>query len=151
MTTHRTIKYLVVHCTATSPSASVVSLQRYWRQKLGWKSPGYHFVVEPNGHVEALLPTSRVANGAKGFNAVSIHMAYIGGLSPSGRGSDTRTDAQRRSLRTLLTRLHAQFPAARILGHRDLSPDRNGNGRIDPWEWIKECPCFNAQEEYADI
>ena len=32
----------------------------------------------------------------------------------------------------------------RLCGHRDLSPDLNGNGEIEPEEWIKECPCFDA-------
>ena len=32
-------------------------------------------------------------------------------------------------------------------GHRDLSPDLNGNGEIEPEEWVKACPCFDAEEE----
>ena len=34
--------------------------------------------------------------------------------------------------------------SSRLCGHRDLSPDLNGNGEIEPEEWIKECPCFDA-------
>ena len=37
------------------------------------------------------------------------------------------------------------------MGHRDISPDKNGNGKIDTWEYIKACPCFNAMEEYKDL
>ena len=36
------------------------------------------------------------------------------------------------------------YPGSRLCGHRDLSPDLNGNGEIEPEEWIKECPCFDA-------
>jgi N-acetylmuramoyl-L-alanine amidase len=36
------------------------------------------------------------------------------------------------------------YPESRIVGHRDLSPDLNHNGEIEPEEWIKECPCFDA-------
>ena len=50
-----------------------------------------------------------------------------------------------------LEHLHTLAPQATILGHRDLSPDRNGDGRITPDEWIKLCPCFDAQREYHDI
>ena len=32
--------------------------------------------------------------------------------------------------------------------HRDLSPDLNGNGEIEPEEWIKACPCFEASKEW---
>jgi hypothetical protein len=28
-----------------------------------------------------------------------------------------------------------------------LSPDTNYNGIVDPWERIKECPCFEVKAE----
>ena len=31
-------------------------------------------------------------------------------------------------------------------GHRDYSPDTNGDGVISKYEWIKGCPCFDVQE-----
>ena len=33
------------------------------------------------------------------------------------------------------------------VGHRDLSPDLNGNGEVEPMEWTKECPCFEVNME----
>lgn len=36
------------------------------------------------------------------------------------------------------------YPGSRLCGHRDLSPDFNRNGEIEPEEWIKVCPCFDA-------
>jgi N-acetylmuramoyl-L-alanine amidase len=33
-----------------------------------------------------------------------------------------------------------------VCGHRDLSPDLNGDGEIEPEEWIKACPCFEVKE-----
>ena len=38
---------------------------------------------------------------------------------------------------------------AKVVGHRDLSPDRNGNGEIEPEEWIKACPCFEVKAEFG--
>ena len=35
--------------------------------------------------------------------------------------------------------------------HRDLSPDLNGNGEIEPEEWIKACPCFNAEKDWGKV
>ena len=35
-----------------------------------------------------------------------------------------------------------------ILGHRDASPDKNGDGEIEPAEWIKQCPCFDVRAEF---
>lgn len=37
------------------------------------------------------------------------------------------------------------------MGRRDLSPDVDGNGHIDPEEWVKQCPCFDALMDYFDL
>ena len=47
--------------------------------------------------------------------------------------------------------LRKLYPYARIVGHRDFSEDKNGNGTIEPWEWIKACPCFDAKKEYRNV
>ena len=44
--------------------------------------------------------------------------------------------------------IHQRYPDAKVVGHRDLSPDTNYNGIVDPWERIKECPCFEVIEEF---
>lgn len=75
----------------------------------------------------------------------------MGGISRSGKPIDNRTPEQKASLRKLLTELKQRYPDAKILGHRDISPDVNHNGKVDIWERIKECPCFDAIPEYADI
>ncbi|CDC98944.1 n-acetylmuramoyl-L-alanine amidase [Prevotella sp. CAG:474] len=64
---------------------------------------------------------------------------------------DNRTVEQKSSLRKLLKLLRKKYPEAIIQGHRDFSPDLNGNGRVDPAERIKVCPCFDAKVEYKDI
>ena len=95
--------------------------------------------------------TSSVGAHAKGFNAHSIGIAYEGGLNEEGIPTDTRTTQQKQALTTLLSQLLHQYPAAHICGHRDLSPDTNGNGIIEPAEYIKMCPCFDAIPEYATL
>ncbi|MEO4805671.1 N-acetylmuramoyl-L-alanine amidase, partial [Bacteroides thetaiotaomicron] len=42
-----------------------------------------------------------------------------------------------------------RYPEAKVVGHRDLSPDTNYNGIVDPWERIKECPCFEVIGEFS--
>ena len=54
-------------------------------------------------------------------------------------------------MRKLLKALIAIHPNARIVGHRDLSPDLNHNGVIEPHEWMKACPCFDAFKEYLPL
>jgi len=145
----RKIKYLVVHCTGSPQTQKVEEIQEYWRNVLRWKSPGYHVIVRPDGTAVELLSIEQSANGVKGFNSNSIHISYIGGVDKNGKAVDNRTPQQKATLLKYLRYWKAMFPAARIQGHRDFSPDKNGNGRIDPWERIKECPSFEAKEEYS--
>ena len=144
----RTIHYLFVHCTATRQQCSAAQITAAFKSR-GWKRPGYHYLVSTDGRLHTLLDEQATANGVKGYNASSIHIAYI--LDGQGHPADTRTPAQKATLRAILSQLKAQYPQARILGHRDISPDRNHNGIVDPWERIKECPCFNAKDEYGGI
>ena len=114
----RAIKRIFVHCTASSQQTTTE--KKLWDEfrRKGWKNPGYHLVVKPDGNIIRMLDDARVSNGVKGYNQNAINVAYIGGIDAKGR---------------------------------DLSPDRNHNGVVDPWERIKECPCFDAMTEYMDI
>lgn len=145
----RPIKRIFVHCTAGNQKATDDDLRAEFLRK-GWRNPGYHYVVLADGRIVQLLDETLVSNGVKGYNSSSINVAYTGGVE-KGRSVDNRTEAQRISLRHLLRELHARYPWAKILGHRDISPDTNGNGIVDPWERIKDCPCFDAITEYKDI
>lgn len=147
----RKINYLVVHCTASPQTQKVKDILNYWKVALGWKSPGYHVIVEPDGTAHELENIANPTNGVKGFNANSIHISYIGGVDSHGKAIDNRTERQKEVIRGYLVKWRKQFPKAKIQGHRDFSPDKNGNKRVDPWERIKECPSFDAIPEYADI
>ena len=142
----RKVKYIAVHCTAGSQKATVNDLLAEFKRK-GWKAPGYHYVITADGKIHQLLDTEKVSNGVKGFNSVTVNIAYTGGMD----GVDNRTDEQKKSLLTLLKLLRKRYPDAVIQGHRDFSPDLNGNGKIEKSEWIKMCPSFDAKTEYKDI
>lgn len=146
----RNINYIAVHCTASHQSMTIEGLKQEFKRK-GWVNPGYHYVVSPDGKITQLLDEDKVSNGVKGFNAVSINVAYVGGIDTNGKPTDNRTDAQKVSLRSLLKMLHKKYPTAVIQGHRDFSPDLNKDGKITPNEWMKSCPCFNAKEEYSNL
>ncbi len=148
----RTITHIVLHCSAGSQRQKAADIVRYHKQTLKWKAPGYHYIVEADGTVYNVHPESQPSNGVKGHNANTVHVCYVGGIDSQGRGTDNRTPAQKASLVKLLKELRRRYPSAVILGHRDLaSKDANGNGVIDPWERVKECPCFDAIPEYKDI
>lgn len=150
----RKIDYIAVHCTAGSQKATVGDLEQEFKRK-GWNNPGYHYVITSDGKIHQMLATEKVSNGVyvKGhsYNSVTVNVAYTGGIDSSGNPVDNRTDAQKKSLRVLLEQLRARYPKAVIQGHRDFSPDINGNRKVDPFERIKACPCFDAKSEYKDI
>lgn len=125
----RTINRIVIHCTATSHNATIEAIEGYWRS-IGWKNPGYHFIVTEHGEVVELQPLEMPSNGARGFNEDSIHVAYIG-----GKDEDDRTAEQRAAMRGIVAALKAVYKVP-VMGHRDLPGVR------------KECPRFNAIDEY---
>jgi N-acetyl-anhydromuramyl-L-alanine amidase AmpD len=94
----------------------------------------------------------------KGYNANSIGVVYVGGLENKTnvpyvqlKSKDTRTEAQKAALLSLLVDLRKLYPKAKIQGHRDFSPDKNHDGIISVDEWIKDCPCFDAKKEYRNV
>lgn len=150
--TTRKITHIFVHCTAGSQSMTPQGLLDFFYKKKKWKRPGYHYVVSANGTITNIWPESKYSNGVKNMNSHSINIAWMGGVDKTHpNGIDNRTDAQKKSLRHLLKELRKKYPTAKIMGHRDTSPDKNHNGIIDPWERIKACPCFDAMIEYKDI
>ena len=146
----RNIKYIAVHCTASSQHATIKELLLEFKRK-GWSKPGYHYIVDVSGKVFNTLSEDEVSNGVKGFNSNLINVAYIGGIDAKGKPVDNRTEEQKKSLLLLLKALRKKYPNAIIQGHRDFSPDTNKNGIVDPWERIKACPCFDAKVEYKNL
>lgn len=123
----------MLHCTATQPNATVEAIQNYWRNSLGWKSPGYHYIISANGGVKQLADESQVTNGVAGYNSVSVHVSYIGGIDKSGNPSDTRTPEQLKAMKALVKKLKAKYPQAIIQGHRDFP------------KVAKACPSFDVK------
>ena len=140
----RQIKRIFVHCTAGPQTQTVAEIQRYWKNVNKWKSPGYHYIIKPDGEIVPLQPEDKPSNGVAGYNSTSINVCYIGGVDKQGRAIDNRTDAQKESLIKILKDLKSRYPDAEILGHREIWGQ-------DPSKWHKMCPCFPAKAEYEHI
>lgn len=150
------INSIVIHCSATKEGVDyrVKDIDK-WHRERGFQMIGYHYVIDLDGTVELGRPLSM--NGAhcntaglsgESYNKHSIGICYVGGLDRNGKAKDTRTDAQKAALRTLVARLREKYPIKEVIGHRDASPDRNGDGKITPDEYIKLCPCFDVKSEF---
>lgn len=137
--------FIVVHCAATRSTQDIgrKEIDAMHRQR-GFSSIGYHYVIRRNGVVELGRPTNTIGAHVLGFNDRSIGICMVGGVAADGKTvEDNFTSAQFATLAAMLPTLQAQYPGARITSHRDLSPDKNRNGKIEPNEWLKGCPSFD--------
>ena len=137
----RTITLLVIHCSAVRPDQTSSAAQiDTWHRRQGWKlGIGYHYVVRRDGQIESGRPEWMVGAHCKNHNAHSLGICYEGGLNEQGKPADTRTEAQKATLWHLLKSLKVDYPNAKIIGHCELP------------HVAKDCPCFLASKEYAEL
>lgn len=149
----RSINAIVIHCSA-SPNGRVVTAQEIdawhaargfqrsaWRVSNGLPHIGYHYVVTLDGAVVRGREEDEIGAHVQGSNARSIGVCMI--------GTDCFSAAQWRALDLLVGDLRARYQAAEVLGHRDFSPDQDGDGVVEPWEWLKTCPGFEVRDWIA--
>ena len=131
---------IVIHCSAVRPdqTSSAAQIDTWHRQRGFHLGIGYHYVIRRNGEIEAGRPEYLVGAHCKDHNAHSIGVCYEGGLNARGQPADTRTEAQKKTLLSLLRALKVDYPDALIVGHHDLNP-------------LKACPCFDAAKEYKNL
>lgn len=134
----RQITEIIVHCTATRDGVDIGAAEiDLYHRKRGFNSIGYHYVVRLDGRIEKGRDETTSGAHCLDHNMKSVGVAYVGGLDGKGNPKDTRTDAQKRSMLSLLTDLRRRYPEAKIYGHRDFA--------------AKACPCFDATKEYAHL
>lgn len=152
------IDSIVIHCSATKAGVNLTAadIDRMHKER-GFNKIGYHYVINLDGTIETGRPHSECGahcntKGLSGvsYNKHSIGICYIGGLDCNGKPADTRTKAQKESLRKLVDTLCQQYVILEVLGHRDASPDIDNDGEIEPQEWIKQCPCFDVASEFPN-
>lgn len=146
------LKYLVIHCTATAEGREVTAAQiraahtnPVSKGGHGWRVVGYTDMIHLDGRIERLVDNNEdanvdpweITNGAKGYNTVSRHVVYIGGLDKKEKPKDTRTEAQKEALKRYVLDFHRRFPDVKIIGHNEVA--------------AKDCPCFDVQKYLKEI
>ena len=145
------LKYLVIHCTATPEGREVSSdeIRRWHTAPLnkggrGWKQVGYTDMIHLDGRVERLVANNEdanvdpweITNGAAGYNRVSRHVVYVGGVTRQNIPRDTRTSAQREALKKYVLDFHKKHPDVQIVGHNQLAAKACPS--FDVPKWLKE-------------
>ena len=136
---NRTVKKIVVHCTATPSTTTVASLKRYWKEVRKWGDiPGYHYVILCDGTIVQLQDESKNSFGVYAHNSECINIAYLGGVDKDNKPTDNRTPAQKRVLFNKIVELIEKYKGAVAKGHRDFDGVN------------KACPCFDVKTWLAE-
>ena len=148
----RTINLIVVHCSATKASHYIGAedIRRWHVDDNGWSDIGYHFVIKRDGEVDPGRPVDRAGAHCYGHNKYSIGICMVGGIDRGGEPENNFNPIQFDALLTLIRELKDEYPIDDICGHRDLSPDVDGDGEVEQHEWVKACPCFDVREYLTD-
>lgn len=132
------VKYLTIHCAATPEGRDVkaATITQWDKAKFGQTS--YHWVIELDGHMERTLRDDQKGAHVGGANTGNIGICYVGGMDRQmGAPKDTRTAAQKTSLRTLIRTYQERYPGIVIRGHTD-------------WPNVaKACPSFSVADWLA--
>lgn len=140
-----TPKFVTIHCSGNREGTGTVEqINRTDIKVLG--GIAYHYIIDLKGHIIPNLPLRFKGRHVGNNNSNNIGVCYIGGCDKDLKPKDTRTPEQTAALIKLMRDLRKQFPGVVFKGHRDWSPDKNKNGKIDKFEWVKICPCFEVSE-----
>ncbi len=128
------IKEIIIHCSATPAGRDVTAAEiDQWHRARGFRCIGYHYVIRLDGTIEKGRREGEVGAHCLGHNGISIGICYVGGLSKTGNlHADTRTPAQKESLRRLVRELRGRYRGVTVHGHREFAN--------------KACPCFDVSE-----
>jgi N-acetylmuramoyl-L-alanine amidase len=149
MQIRHTRKTAVLHVSATKMSQDFgFERCKAYHLSKGWSDIGYHFYIEKDGTVFFGRPLERNGAHVRGFNSDTLGICCEGGLNEKGIPEDTMNELQKLSVEGLLLALKKGNSKMEVKGHRDYSPDLNNNGVIEPFEFSKACPCYDAKERF---
>ncbi|URK88673.1 N-acetylmuramoyl-L-alanine amidase [Rhizobium sp. RCAM05350] len=133
MTVRKRTTLGVVHVTATPPGwdKGAAGIRAIHKAK-GWSDIGYNEIINPDGRAEMGRGKMAVGAHVAGFNSIAYGLSMVGGVNVSNRPDfNTIKDAELATLERRMRALTLDFPDIEWCSHRDLSPDKNGNGIIE--------------------
>lgn len=154
----RYVHTIVYHCTATKEGVKVSpqTIETWHKnRKRPFSEIGYNLGINLDGTLVLGRDWNKIPAHVGGNNSNTLGIYYVGGLDKKGKPKDTRTPKQIETMLGLSEVLYDSFLILKekiieFKGHRDYSPDLNGNGIIESFEWTKSCPCFDVKKEIVD-
>ena len=132
------VKYLTIHCAATPEGRHVTAAQICEWDKAKFGQTSYHWVIELDGLMVRTLRDDQKGAHVGGANTGNIGICYVGGVDAKLNPKDTRTDAQKKSLLTLIKTYQGRYPGIVIRGHRDWPDVNKACPSFDVASWLKE-------------
>lgn len=131
------ILFLTIHCAATPEGRDVkaATISQWDVAKFGQVS--YHHVVELDGTAVRTLADDRRGAHVGGANTGNLGICYVGGVDANGKPKDTRTPAQRATLKRLVAEYRARYPGIVVRGHRDWPKVNKACPSFDVAAWLK--------------
>ena len=99
---------------------------------------GYHILVPLDGSYERIRPDEHRGQHCPqdNMNNRAVSVCYVGGVDNNNKPCDTRTEAQKKTLLTLVRTFRGRYPGINVIGHRDVKGV------------AKACPSFDVRSEY---
>lgn len=131
-------KFLTIHCAATPEGRHVSAAQITAWDKAKFGQTSYHWVIELDGLTVRTLRDDQKGAHVGRANTGNLGICYVGGVDKNLNPKDTRTEAQKKSLLTLIRTYKERYPGIVIRGHRD-------------WPGVKKaCPSFDVAAWLAE-
>jgi N-acetylmuramoyl-L-alanine amidase len=136
------ITHLTIHCAATPEGRDVkaATVEDWDRAKFGQVS--YHWIVELDGTKHRSLPDDALGCHVHLHNHGNIGVCYVGGVDVHGNPKDTRTAAQKASLREIVadyrtsTRHRRAGPPRLARRAQGLPELRRQDGAVTWWQFF---------------
>ena len=129
------VKFLTIHCAATPEGRDVkaATISQWDIAKFGQVS--YHWVIELDGTKVRTLPDTEKGAHVGKANTGNIGICYVGGMDKvMAKPKDTRTAAQKATLKALVQAYQIKYPGIVVRGHRE-------------WPGVaKACPSFSVAD-----
>lgn len=143
MTALGPIKYLTVHCAATPEGRDIkaATISKWDVARFGQVS--YHYVIELDGTIVTTLPDTAKGAHVGGANSGNVGVCYVGGVDALNQhAKDTRTAAQKASMRKIILDYKSKYPKLIVMGHRNWPGVKKDCPSFDVTAWIKAgMPC----------